>query len=190
MFGAGGGDTIPTMLGVVEQAMSMSSEMSEAAMKGFKPSNVPVYATLVKELTVFDKWHSSLPGPTQPNRLFVYSRTSHGATNHDILKILRSYPQKTIFDSLHEDGFDFAIYFQSFPSTLLYKNLKRLKYILNKFHSFETFKDHARKRKLRNLNMIEPRYFDVLGAQANDDHPSYDVAEGQQLVKGEMVKGT
>ncbi|KAM0935932.1 putative phosphoesterase, alkaline-phosphatase-like, core domain superfamily [Dioscorea sansibarensis] len=183
MFGAGGGDTIPTMLGFVEQALSMSSEMSEAVMKGFRPSNVPVYATLVKEFAVFDKWHSSLPGPTQPNRLFVYSGTSHGATNHDILKILRGYPQKTIFDSLHEDGFDFAIYFQSFPSTLLYKNLRRLKYILSKFHSFEAFKDHARKGKLRNLNVIEPRYFDVLGTPANDDHPSHDVAEGQRLVK-------
>ncbi|KAM0941076.1 putative phosphoesterase, alkaline-phosphatase-like, core domain superfamily [Dioscorea sansibarensis] len=111
MFRAGGGDTIPTMLGFVEQALSMSLEMSEAVMKGFRPSNMPVYATLVKEFVVFDKWYSSLPGPTQPIKLFVYSGTSHGATNHDIVKILRGYPQNTIFDSLYEDGFDFTIYF-------------------------------------------------------------------------------
>ncbi|KAJ0988823.1 hypothetical protein J5N97_007179 [Dioscorea zingiberensis] len=182
VFGAGG-TAIPTMLGFVEQALSMSAEMSDVVMRGFRPSNVPIYATLVKEFAVFDRWYSSLPGPTQPNRLFLYSGTSHGATNHDILKILRGFPQKTIFDSLHEDGLDFAIYFQSFPSTLLYKNLRKLKYILSKFHLFETFKDHARKGKLRNLNVIEPRYFDVLGAPANDDHPSHDVAEGQRLVK-------
>lgn len=31
--------------------------------------------------------------------------------------------------------------------------------------------------------MIEPRYFDLLGAEANDDHPAHDVGNGQRLVK-------
>jgi phospholipase C len=33
------------------------------------------------------------------------------------------------------------------------------------------------------LTVIEPRYFDLVGLPANDDHPSHDVANGQMLVK-------
>lgn len=31
--------------------------------------------------------------------------------------------------------------------------------------------------------MVEPRYFDIVGDGANDDHPSHDVGNGQKLVK-------
>lgn len=81
VFGSGPGQ-IPSMMGFVEQALSMPGNLSETVMKGFRPEAVPVYAELVKEFAVFDRWFSSIPGPTQPNRLFVYSATSHGSTSH------------------------------------------------------------------------------------------------------------
>ncbi|KAF2311488.1 hypothetical protein GH714_024237 [Hevea brasiliensis] len=140
-----GNGSIPSMTGFVEQALTMSQNLSETVMKGFRPESVPVYATLVKEFAVFDRWFSSIPGPTQPNRLFVYSATSHGSTSHVKKQLAKGYPQKTIFDSLHEND--------------------------------------ARNGKLPSLTVIEPRYFDLKGMPANDDHPSHDVANGQKLVK-------
>lgn len=181
VFGSGG--SIPSMNGFVEQALSMSQNLSETVMKGFKPQSVPVYASLVKEFAVFDRWFSSIPGPTQPNRLFVYSATSHGSTSHVKRQLAKGYPQKTIFDSMHENGLDFGIYFQNIPTTLFYRNLRKLKYI-SKFHQFDLkFKKDARNGKLPHLTVIEPRYFDLTGLPANDDHPSHDVANGQMLVK-------
>ncbi|XP_010249047.1 PREDICTED: non-specific phospholipase C6-like [Nelumbo nucifera] len=178
-----GSSLIPSMSGFVQQAMAMLSNLSGTVMKGFKPESVPVYASLVREFAVFDRWFSSIPGPTQPNRLFVYSATSHGSTSHVPKQLARGYPQKTIFDSLHENGLDFGIYFQNIPTTLFYRNLRKLKYIF-KFHQFDfKFKKHAREGKLPNLTVIEPRYFDLKGLPANDDHPSHDVASGQKLVK-------
>ncbi|KAI3919260.1 hypothetical protein MKW98_030396 [Papaver atlanticum] len=179
-----GSSQIPTMTGFVEQALTMpASNLSETVMKGFRPESVPVFASLVREFTVFDRWFSSIPGPTQPNRLFVYSATSHGATSHVKSQLAKGFPQKTIFDSLHENGKDFGIYFQNIPNTLFYRNLRKLKYIF-KFHQFELkFKKHARQGKLPSLTVIEPRYFDLKGIPANDDHPSHDVAHGQKLVK-------
>ncbi|CAL9761655.1 unnamed protein product [Musa acuminata subsp. burmannicoides] len=173
---------VPSMSGFVQQALSVSEDLAGTVMKGFKPENVPVYAALAQEFAVFDRWFSSLPGPTQPNRLFVYSATSHGATCHDKVQLAKGYPQKTIFDSLHDDGLDFGIYYESAPATLFYRNLRKLKYVF-KFHKFGTFKDHARDGKLRSLSVLEPRYFDLLGKAANDDHPSHDVANGQKMVK-------
>ncbi|PSR89451.1 Non-specific phospholipase [Actinidia chinensis var. chinensis] len=178
-----GSNQFPSMTGFVEQALSLSQNLSETVMKGFKPQNVPIYAELVKNFAVFDRWFSSIPGPTQPNRLFVYSATSHGSTSHVKKQLAKGYPQKTIFDSLHDDGFSFGIYFQNIPTTFFYRNLRRLKYIF-KFHQFDLkFKRDARDGKLPNLTVIEPRYFDLKGIPANDDHPSHDVANGQKLVK-------
>ncbi|KAK4750689.1 hypothetical protein SAY87_004171 [Trapa incisa] len=180
VFGSG---SMPSMSGFVEQALSVSENLSETVMKGFRPESVPIYASLVQEFAVFDRWFSSIPGPTQPNRLFVYSATSHGSTSHVVRQLAVGYPQKTIFDSLHENGIDFGIYYQSIPSTLFYRNLRRLKYIPN-FHQYGLkFKKDARNGNLPNLTVIEPRYFDIVGLPANDDHPSHDVANGQKLVK-------
>ncbi|CAL5444409.1 unnamed protein product [Camellia sinensis] len=180
VFGSG---PIPSMTGFVEQALSMSQNLTETVMKGFKPQNVPVFAALVQEFAVFDRWFCSIPGPTQPNRLFVYSATSHGSTSHVKKQLATGYPQQTIFDSLHDNGFNFGIYFQNIPTTFFYRNLRKLKYIC-KFHLYGLkFKKDARDGKLPNLSVIEPRYFDIKGLPANDDHPSHDVANGQQLVK-------
>ncbi|XP_038984341.1 non-specific phospholipase C6-like [Phoenix dactylifera] len=179
VFGSG---ATPSMSGFAEQALAISEDMATTVMKGFKPENLPVFASLVQEFAVFDRWFSSLPGPTQPNRLFLYSATSHGATRHDKWKLLRGYPQKTIFDSLHDDGLDFNIYFESAPTTLFYRRLRKLKYA-SKFHKFGTFMNHARDGRLARLSVLEPRYFDLGRSPANDDHPSHDVANGQKLVK-------
>ncbi|KVI06177.1 Phosphoesterase [Cynara cardunculus var. scolymus] len=177
-----GSNPIPSMTGFVEQALSVSPNLSETVMKGFKPENVPIFAKLVQEFAVFDRWFSSIPGPTQPNRLFVYSATSHGSTSHVKKQLAKGYPQKTIFDSLHENKKDWGVYFQNIPTTLFYRNMRKLKYVF-KFHQYGTFKQHAKDGKLPNLSVIEPRYFDIKGFPANDDHPSHDVANGQNLVK-------
>uniref|UniRef100_A0A5B7B1B1 Putative non-specific phospholipase C6-like n=1 Tax=Davidia involucrata TaxID=16924 RepID=A0A5B7B1B1_DAVIN len=177
-----GSTPIPSMTGFAEQALSMSQNLSDTVMKGFKPENVPVFTTLVREFAVFDRWFSSIPGPTQPNRLFVYSATSHGSISHVKKQLAKGYPQRTIFDSLHENGMNFGIYFQNIPTTLFYRNLRKLKYIF-KFHQYGKFKKDARHGKLPSLSVIEPRYFDLKGMPANDDHPSHDVANGQKLVK-------
>lgn len=177
-----GSDPTPSMTGFLEQATSMSPNTSDAVMRGFGPESVPVFAGLVSEFAVFDRWFSAIPGPTQPNRLFVYSGTSHGAISHVKKQLVLGYPQKTIFDSLHENGIDFGIYFQSVPSTLFYRNLRKLKYVF-KFHLFDKFKKHAQNGKLPSLTVLEPRFFDLKDMPANDDHPSHDVANGQRLVK-------
>ncbi|XP_058093166.1 non-specific phospholipase C6 [Magnolia sinica] len=180
VFGSG---PIPSMSGFVQQALTMSPKLPETVMKGFNPDSIPVFASLVREFAVFDRWFSSIPGPTQPNRLFVYSATSHGSTSHMKKQLAKGYPQKTIFDSLHENGLDFGIYYQNIPSTLFYRNLRKLKYVF-KFHQFDLkFKKHASRGSLPRLTVIEPRYFDLKGFPANDDHPSHDVANGQKLVK-------
>ncbi|KAK7400945.1 hypothetical protein VNO78_12254 [Psophocarpus tetragonolobus] len=172
------------MNGFAQQAFSMdnTSHMSENVMNGFEPDMVVVYKTLVSEFAVFDRWFASMPASTQPNRLFVHSATSGGATSNIASKLAAGYPQQTIFDNLYDAGFDFGIYYQNIPATLFYRNLRKLKYI-PKFHFYDTFKQHAREGKLPNYVVVEQRYMDLKLLPANDDHPSHDVYEGQMFVK-------
>ncbi|KAL6517985.1 Non-specific phospholipase C6 [Orobanche minor] len=179
-----GSDPTPSMSGFAEQALNISQNLSETVMKGFNPASVPTYAALVNEFVVFDRWFSSIPGPTQPNRLFVYSATSHGSISHVKKQLAKGYPQKTIFQSIDENNLDFGIYYHTIPATLFYRNLRKLKYVVKKFHRYgKKFKKDATNGKLPSLSVIEPAYFDLNGSPANDDHPSHDVANGQKLVK-------
>ncbi|KAJ4785366.1 Non-specific phospholipase C4 [Rhynchospora pubera] len=173
----------PPMNGFAQEAASEKPGTSEAVMNGFKPDAVPVYKELVKEFAVCDKWFASVPASTQPNRLYVHSATSHGLTSNNTKILMKGMPQKTIFEELDEAGYTFGIYFQSIPSTLFYRNLRKLKYVKN-FHPFDlTFKEHCKKGKLPNYVVIEQRFWDLHIVPANDDHPSHDVSEGQNFVK-------
>ncbi|KAL3622343.1 Non-specific phospholipase C3 [Castilleja foliolosa] len=173
----------PTMEGFAQQAESIQKGMAEIVMNGFRPESVPVYKELISEFAVCDRWFSSVPTLTQPNRLFIHSATSSGATANERKMLIQGYPQKTIFESVEEGGFSFGIYYQYPPSTLFYRNLRKLKYIDN-FHQFDLhFKRHCNEGKLPNYVVIEQRYFETKLIPGNDDHPPHDIAQGQKLVK-------
>lgn len=185
IFGSNDSSANPApMNGFAQQAASMEAvDMPKTVMSGFKPELVPVYTELANQFAIFDRWFASVPASTQPNRFYVHSATSHGAMSNVRKDLIHGFPQKTIFDSLDENGLSFGIYYQNIPATLFFKSLRRLKHIV-KFHSYAPkFKLHAKLGRLPNYAVIEQRYFDVNLFPANDDHPSHDVARGQQFVK-------
>ncbi|PIN05552.1 Phospholipase C [Handroanthus impetiginosus] len=185
IFGCNDSSADPApMNGFVQQAESMGVEgLSKTVMRGFKPDLLPVYTELASEFAVLDRWFASVPASTQPNRFYVHSATSHGASSNVRKDLIHGFPQKTIFDSLEENNLSFGIYYQNIPATLFFKSLRKLKNIV-KFHDYALkFKLHAQLGKLPNYVVIEQRYFDVEIFPANDDHPSHDVALGQKFVK-------
>ncbi|XP_062017288.1 non-specific phospholipase C2 [Rosa rugosa] len=188
IFGSDAGNTSsgnpPPMNGFAQQAYSMdnTTTMSQDVMNGFNPDIVAVYKALVSEFAVVDRWFASVPSSTQPNRLFVHSGTSAGATSNIASLLAKGYPQRTIFENLDDEGISFGIYYQNIPTTLFYRNLRKLKYLGN-FHLYDAFKAHAKQGKLPSYTVVEQRYFDLKFAPANDDHPSHDVYHGQMFVK-------
>ncbi|KAG2623835.1 hypothetical protein PVAP13_3KG082600 [Panicum virgatum] len=138
----------PPMSGFAQEAEKEKPGMSTTVMSGIRPDAVPVYRELVKEFAVCDRWFASNPASTQPNRLFVHSATSHGLVSNDTKALVAGLPQRTIFDALYDEGHSFGIYYQYPPSTLLYRNLRQLKYVGN-FHAFDLdFRRHCREGKL------------------------------------------
>ncbi|KAI4382145.1 hypothetical protein MLD38_008144 [Melastoma candidum] len=172
------------MDGFVQQANSMGvANMTDSVMNGFVPDKIAVYKALVSEFAVFDRWFASVPSSTQPNRLYVHSGTSAGATSNIPSLLIKGYPQRTIFENIDDEGLSFGIYFQNIPATLFYRNLRKIKYI-GKFHPYDlSFKNDAKNGKLPNYTVVEQRYTDSKLFPANDDHPSHDVYQGQMFVK-------
>ncbi|KAL8055571.1 hypothetical protein ABFX02_04G065300 [Erythranthe guttata] len=176
-------DRPPPMNGFAQQAFSMDPNMTQSVMNGFHPDKVAVYKSLVSEFAVFDRWFASVPASTQPNRLYVHSGTSHGATSNIAALLAKGYPQRTIFEDLDDAGVSFRIYFQNIPATFFYRNLRKVKYLL-KFRPYAlSFKNDAKKGKLPGYAVVEQRYMDSKVEPANDDHPSHDVYQGQMFVK-------
>jgi phospholipase C len=74
---------------------------------------------LAEEFTVFNRWYSSAPTSTFPNKWFLYSASS-GNTNvnppFDTIEWLKKgYPLKipSIFDSLRHDNMTWSIHFSN-----------------------------------------------------------------------------
>ncbi|EMS48359.1 Non-hemolytic phospholipase C [Triticum urartu] len=174
--------------------LAFAAGTSSAAPSGASPiKNVVVLALENRSFDHMLGWMRRLLGlpidgltgaACHPNRLFLYSATSHGAVAHDKWNLLRGYPQRPIFDSLAADGRRFNVYFKTIPTTLFYRNLRTVRAAAQSFHFYDSaFRDHARRGRLPALSVIEPRYFDLTGTPADDDHPAHDVANGQRLVK-------
>jgi phospholipase C len=89
-------------------------------MKCFSPQQLPVLNALVREFAVCTRWHSSLPGPTWPNRFFLHLATSSGLdctpTNEQILQWFEPFsigfpaPKGTIFQALKAKKLSYRFY--------------------------------------------------------------------------------
>jgi phospholipase C len=61
-------------------ALSFSNGRGDPAelMKCFRSDQLPILNQLAREFAICDHWHSSLPGPTFPNRFFAHAASSGG----------------------------------------------------------------------------------------------------------------
>jgi phospholipase C len=62
----------------LSHAAKSAAALAEDVMLGFPRTRVPVLNTLAESFAVSDRWFSSLPGPTWPNRLFFHAGTAGG----------------------------------------------------------------------------------------------------------------
>src|SRR5512143_2406351 len=89
-------------------------------MRCFSPESLPILTTLAQEFAICDRWHSSVPGPSWPNRMFVHAATSDGHMDND----LHDYDVPTIYNHLEDAELSWRIYFHDFPQTLSLKRLR------------------------------------------------------------------
>lgn len=76
------------------------------AMGYYDASELPFYYWLASEFALADRYFSAVPGPTWPNRLYLYAGSSYGRTFN-----VKVEPDATIFDHLARRGVEFKVYF-------------------------------------------------------------------------------
>lgn len=164
-----------------------SSQAQRQDIMGYYPLDfLPALHTLGRQFTICDRWFSSLPGPTWPNRFFALSGTSMGEVampagiNALEPKWYTEQKQTTIFDRLNEKQKSWRVYFYDFPASLLLVNQRERENLAN-YHSFDSFFDDAAadESAFPEFVLIEPKYF---GQAQNDDHPPHNIMKAEKLI--------
>lgn len=169
-------------------------------MRCYGREQLPVMNQLAGEFAVCDRWFSSLPGPTFPNRFFAMAATSGGldGSPSDLETVIGTgfegyrFENGNIFDQLDQYCLPWRIYRgDDFPAAFLLSgmNLNELQGRLTGFDDFESeVNDSGFDKK---FVWIEPKYgadkFDITGPGnftcGNSMHPLDDVRRGEKLIK-------
>lgn len=144
----------------------------------YTADHVPAYDELARQFCVCDRWFSSLPGPTAPNRYYAMAGTSGGFTQDPDEDSPKPVDLKTVFEYLPEEMWGY--YYHDVASIWLFKKY-RLHPWASTIHRFGKFRKHAREGKLPAVSWIGPHYA-IKTLKGNDDHPPSDIRRGQKLV--------
>jgi len=155
----------------------------QEVMKFHARGALPALHALAENFTICDRWFSSLPGPTWPNRLFVHSGTSLGRVTmpEGVMNAnLHWYNQTTLYDRLNEKQISWKVYFGDVPQSLVLVNQWAPRNMIH-YHHMQRFLEHAAgpEAEFASYVFIEPTYNQP---GANDDHPCHNVLEGEKLI--------
>lgn len=68
----------------------------------YTQDQIRVFAAMAENFVLFDRWFAAIPGPTNPNRAYITSGTSHGHGENDEGFEVYGLPQKSVFQQLSE----------------------------------------------------------------------------------------
>ncbi|KAI8614859.1 phosphoesterase [Chytriomyces sp. MP71] len=195
----------PTMSGFVDNAIFVEdapgnpgrepegltdADAAQTVMSSFDPAKLPVTIALAEEYTVFDAWHSAIPGPTFPNRVFLMSGTSNGLFRNDPKKLIQGMSQKSIFQMVADAGYTYKNYYDQVPTGFVFNDFKVqfAKDVLEgnwgrHIGSLNVFERDAANGELPHFSWIDPVLVSLPGEPANDNHPPHNIARGEALVK-------
>jgi phospholipase C len=179
------GGTTPSMQGFIASYFRKRQDVKQSRkiMYYFKPEKVPVISTLAREYAVFNRWFSSVPGPTLCNRAFAHYGTSFGHVGMELFYANQSV--KSIYERLVQAGRTAKLYyFDQASSTMEIVNL--LQNQPQFFGTFSQFLADCNAGTLPDYSFIEPNYTDHEADGgfliASDQHPDHHVREGERFI--------
>jgi len=146
---------------------------------------LPMYDFLSKEFVVCDRFYSSHPGPTLPNRMFSltgqlqYDRFGEPQLDNAIDSHLLLSRDLTIFDLLNQRGISWRVY-ESPPSVTMLRFFSRYAGEERFIRDIKFLKEDVQKSRLPSVTFIDPQFH---YSPANDDHPPANMLYGQHLAK-------
>jgi phospholipase C len=174
----------PTMSGFVRSYEGKNPADAHRIMKCFGTGKLQVLTRLAQQFCVCDRWFSSLPGPTFPNRAFVHAATSLGRVDMGIDWRKLS---PTIYERLAENHIDSVIYYHDSTMASTFDGLAGSS---DFFGSLDNdFLAACDDNDLPTYSFLEPRFANSPGGNgepaysASDQHPDHNVREGEALIQ-------
>jgi phospholipase C len=158
--------------------LAPGSGNDQFALTYYSAKDMPVYAALARRFMVFDQWHSSLLGPTFPNRQYLLSAQSEGRKGNPGPMQAGVFHAETIVDRLGKTGVPVGYYYSNVPLLALWGVERMAPYI----RSLDRYWDDAASGRLPQVTFVEPKF----GGGDNtrtDDHPRGDVGMGQRWIR-------
>lgn len=170
-----------------------------AIMKCYAPTQLPVLNALATEFAVCDGWHSSMPGPTWPNRFFMMAASAGGLDRSpSTAQIIAwegdpfggfAFEHGSLFDAVGRAGRGWRVYrgdvgpyVGALPIAGALKGVSKLTDV----YRFSQFAEDLQGDYPHAFTLIEPNY----GNADNDtysggtsQHPIDDVRGGEALIK-------
>jgi phospholipase C len=168
----------------------------------YNAADVPVYDHLARHFAVCDRWFSSVPGATWPNRLYALCGGA-ARSRDDLPRHVPPFYDRPSF-ARHLDARDVTWRWYSFEVGTL--RMADARYALGHHDRFAffsrenlnwkaaleiridaraaSFLEDAARGTLPSVSWIDPNFsdFNPIGFQPNDDHAPADIKDGQELV--------
>jgi phospholipase C len=180
----------PTMTGFAWDYDEFYSQNQEV-MGAYTPEQLPVLSGLARNYAVSDRWFSSAPTQTDPNRAFSICGTSLGGEVNDDLDGSTFAASNTLFNALGEAGKTWGIYWQTdggwaagspffdVYTPYFFPRIAAAKH--GGVHPFASFLSSLREGTLPNFCYLEPKWgggvgvpgdpLGWVGYQGDDYHP-------------------
>jgi phospholipase C len=148
-------------------------------MTAFEQGQLPVLWQLAQEFCVCDQWYSEVPGPTQPNRLFVHAATSAGFVRNvwD-----QPFNVETVYEALEKVGRDWGVFYFDLRDSDSFPQIKKR---VDRVLPFDSFLGKAKQGALPSYSFLCPRYNEPKNPSdppPNSQHAPYDVRNGENLI--------
>jgi phospholipase C len=170
-----------------QQYPDSTEEARQLIMSYYPLDFLPALHPLGRNFAVCDRWFSSVPGPTWPNRFFALSGTSNGRVNMpddgthkaDLAGYFQQ-TQVTLFDRLNEKAVHWKVYFHDIPQTCVLDEQRKPHNVARYFYIDQFYKDaRGLESDFPEYCLIEP---DFMGYGQNDDHPPHDIMRAEKLI--------
>jgi phospholipase C len=162
---------------IVDHVKSPSLRQISQVMTSFSADQLPSINALADAFCVCDHWYSEVPGPTQPNRLYMHAATSFGMV-HNVWS--KKFDGRTIYNNLQDAGFTWAVYWTDDNEVAEFTQVASE---ADNFKDFDTsFAADAKAGRLPHYTYLIPQFNSRHGSPSRSQHPPTDARYGDHFI--------
>eukprot|EP01116_Phalansterium_solitarium_P001853 TRINITY_DN11677_c0_g1_i1.p1 TRINITY_DN11677_c0_g1~~TRINITY_DN11677_c0_g1_i1.p1 ORF type:complete len:481 (+),score=153.37 TRINITY_DN11677_c0_g1_i1:138-1580(+) len=155
----------------------------QLVMNAFTPDQLPIISTLAQEFLTCTNYYASIPGATNPNRMFVHTGTSKGIT-----ETLAPFPilhARSFYEDLmaHDPPLSWEFHYQDFAEGHFIEPMNTFDNNYFFDPGLDMFFESVANNSLANYTFLVPLLSPNFDLLPTSQHPVWDIRGGETLVK-------